>query len=147
VAVTSENYEKLKEFWMTMLHTLHPRLFGIEEGHPAEALAGFEATSPSLARKSLQTAIGDILEQTAHFSASTISNIDNQLTDRGLPTLSAVRLTFWKRIATMMERGRIRSEAEYHLLKNVADSMDEADKIRAWSMIDRFGIAGGDSFK
>jgi hypothetical protein len=139
--VSADDYEDLKLFWLTMLNTMNPNLLKLpEDQHPANVLLAIELQSPALARKALHSSLGDILEQTAYFSAETLSSVDAQCNERSIPTLSSVRIRFWKRVATIMKRGKLRTEHEYHLMRSLADALGEAERHRAWAMIDEFGV-------
>ena len=84
--------------------------------------------------------MGDLLEETQDLSVEVVRSADQQLAEAGLPTLTQVRLQFWKRIHAIMDRGRVRSELEYHLMKNVADGADEPQRAKAWAIIGAYEL-------
>lgn len=66
--------------------------------------------------------IGDLLEWTADLKAADIVALDAIAKASNAATLSEVRAKFWgKRIPQILQRGRIRNDAEYYFLKEVAD--------------------------
>ncbi|MBO9575112.1 MAG: hypothetical protein J7494_05200 [Sphingobium sp.] len=70
-------------------------------------------------------AIGDIMEISANLPAAEIARIDAHLAERNLPTLSRMRWRFLGRIRRIIERGSVRSETEYHALRNIVDDVDD----------------------
>lgn len=109
------------------------------EHHPIAVLAKMEAAAPKRAHQGLVMAINDCLEMSAHFTQADVKTADANLNQAGLPTLSALRLRFWKRIQSVLKRGRIRTEIEYYAIKNAAEiPQAEADRARLWALIEEF---------
>lgn len=79
--------------------------------------------------------IGDTLEETQHWGLERVQKTDAALEKEGLPTLSAVRLEFSKTIASIMKRGKVRSEAEYYALRNVVEAMPDEEQCKAWELL------------
>ncbi len=87
----------------------------------------------------LRTAVGDVLEMTAALNPSEQVEVDRQLADAGAPSLTAIRLRYSKRLAGIVERGVIRSEAEYHLVRNFAEvAAAEASGAVLWALLERY---------
>ena len=93
----------------------------------AATLAEMEARSPALAHRGLLMARNDLLEMTRDFGPDRVRAVDAALRDRDLPTLSAVRAATWKTIPKVLQRGRIRSEAEYYLVVERVNDVSEDD--------------------
>ena len=137
--VTADNYEALAAFFGWMIDNVWSMPSGLPpEAHPMNVLRAFEAKSPSLARKSLASSIGEMIEQSQDLSLTQIQTIDDALAAAGLPSLTAVKLDFSKKVSGILSRGRIRSEGEYHALRNVADGMTGDEQVKAWAMLDAF---------
>ena len=137
--VTADNYEALAAFFGWMIDNVWPVSSTLPpEHHPMNVLQGFAEKSPSLGRKSLALGIGDLVERSQDLSLSQIRSIDAALLTSGLPTLTAVTLEFSRKVCGILSRGRIRSEGEYHALRNVADGMTGDEQVKAWAMLDAF---------
>lgn len=141
--VSPEDYEALKTFFAIMIDeatTIRPDLPA--EHHPLFVLGETEAKSMARARYGLALAIGDLLEESQYFPAERVTRIDRRLAEAGAPTLTETRLRFSTKVAAIMKRGRVGSEREFYLLKNVADAMPEGEREAAWAMLDGFEAAG-----
>jgi hypothetical protein len=109
------------------------------EHHPIAVLNRMEAAAPKQARQGLTMAINDCLEMSAHFTSAEVKAADTDLSRTRLPTLSALRLRFWKRIRAVLKRGRIRTEVEYYAIKNAVEvPQAEADRARLWALLEDF---------
>jgi hypothetical protein len=78
--------------------------------------------------------VADIVEMTDRLAPSEVQTADADFARNNLPTLSAIRLRFWKPIRLATKRGHIRGEVEYYAVRNAAE-MTEDDEVRAalWS--------------
>jgi hypothetical protein len=116
-----EDYEKLKVFmgrfadWYWMRPDMPP------EVHPLFVLEGFEKTSLANAKKGLQTAINDMVEDTAGWAPEQVAAADAKFTAAGTFTLSEIRRRYSKKYLQILKRGVIRSETEYYLVKGIVD--------------------------
>jgi hypothetical protein len=136
--ITAEDYEPLKGFFGWMLANASPfPMPPTPELHPLAVLARFETQSRATARRGLEMAIGDLLELTTVDPAE-VHRIDDALRQNDLPTLSEVRARFWKRIRNVLKRGQVRSEAEYHALRNVVEAMPEKEAGRSLAILAEF---------
>ena len=136
VKVTAANYEPLKAFvgWVfEYTGALPPNL--PPEAHPIAVLEKFELESPATARRSLQMGLGDVFEITDRLGPDELTTIDAALRATNLPTLSEVRIDFSKKINRIMAKGCVRSEAEYHALRNVADGMNDNERAKDWDIL------------
>ena len=100
----------------------------------------FEGVDPTIPSNTplqgLRMAVGDMLEMTAPLSAREIAEIESLLAAAGAPSLAATRLRYSKRLNTILRRGRIRSDTEYHLVRNFAEGMDhQTDGKALWALI------------
>lgn len=137
--VTAENYAALKGFFGWMVDHVGELPSGLPvEAHPMAVLAEFERKSAAMARKSLQMGIGDTLERSELLDAHLVTEIDQALSAKNLPTLTTVRLEFSKKIESIMTRGRVRNEAEYYALRNVVEGMQAKRKAEAWLLLDDY---------
>jgi hypothetical protein len=110
-----------------------------KDNHPIAVLDRMVIESPAQARRGLAMAINDCLEMSARFSPAQVKAIDADLAQATLPTLSALRTRFWRRIRSAMDRGRIRGEVEYFAVKNaaeMAESGNERDQL--WALVEEF---------
>jgi hypothetical protein len=134
--LAAQDYEPLKAFFEWMWNRLLPNPDGLPpEAWPPAVLAGLESHSMSMARQGLGEVIGDIVEMTDRLSADEVRSFDAALAAEGLLTLSAVRARFARTIRGIMKRGAIRSENEYHALRNVVDSMPEDEREKGWRLL------------
>jgi hypothetical protein len=115
------DYEKLKLFVGKFFdwHEARPGLPA--EVHPLFVLASFEKTSPANAKKGLQMAVNDIVEDTTDWTPEQVALADTKLLAAGAPTLSEVRRRYSKKYLQILKRGVIRSETEYYLVKGIID--------------------------
>ena len=142
--IADEDYKAMKGFFAVMneeLMRLMPPLPLAPEDHPIAVLERYEKVSMSIARKGLGMAIGDMVEQFQDLPEDQVGKLDGRLKAAGLPTLSAVRARFSRKIAGIMKRGKLRSEAEYYALRNAVDMMPEAESGRAWELLGAFELA------
>jgi hypothetical protein len=139
VNIRADDYEALKAFFGWMVENVLVMPAGLPpEHHPIAALAHTEARSMAMARRGLRMAIGDLVEQTQDFPRDRVNQIDDALAASGLPTLSYVRARFWSKVASIMKRGRLRSEGEYYALRNFVDAMPASQSEEAWRLLADF---------
>ena len=139
-----EDYQALKGFlgYFVDRHMLADTAIRPED-HPLAVLASIEAAAPARARQGLRMAINDCLEMSAGFTPAEVKAADADLQSAGLPTLSALRLRFWKRIRSILKRRKIRTEVEYHAIRNAAEvPQAEADRARLAALIAEFETRG-----
>lgn len=108
--------------------TYFEREIATPELHLAESLA---ANLPPDAvrggRVGARLAVQDLLESSRFFTAAQVREADRRLEASGAETLSAVRRRIWRTIPKLLERGRIRTEAEYYLLIERLNDVDDPD--------------------
>lgn len=139
VEVTVDNYPELKQVFALVSSALVEIPQNLDpEDEPMAVMERFEERSPSMARKGLAMALGDLMEMSETLSAKQCEAIDAALAERSLPTWSELRIQFSGKIAATMRRGKIRSETEYYALRNVVESIDNPDQETAWSILDDY---------
>ncbi len=139
--VTTENYGAMKAFCLWFWEQQSSdwdKAALVPERRPKAILESFEQKSMAIAREGVRQAIGDIIEQTQDLSLQAVARLDALLLNAGLPTLTEVRAQFWGKIGGIMKRGKVRSETEYYALRNVVESMPEAEQSKAWSLLGEF---------
>lgn len=90
-------------------------------GQPSQFLETIEKTSVANAKKGLQMAINDIVEETANWTPDAVAAADMKFSGAGTFTLSKVRRSYSDKYVKILKRGAIRSETEYFLLKGILD--------------------------
>lgn len=95
------------------------------EHAPLAMLDDLAQKSPSKARKGLSMAIGDLIELTDSWPNEALAAADKELIEAGVPSLSAVRRRFSRSINAIVRRGQIKTEQEYHAVRNVVEAADE----------------------
>ena len=143
MTITAGNYEQLKGFSLWLTEQLHNETLARlnPESHPRSIIEQYEKHSMATARKSVQMIIGDLLEETELFTDRQIAICDEALLKQNFPTLTQVRAEFGRKVRSILRRGRIRNEGDYYALRNVADALPEAEREKAWAMIDLFMTA------
>ncbi len=118
-------YERMKAF----LSFYADRYFDLErlppEQRPIACLEVLEKMSRKKAVTGLRQAINDCVERSSRFNHTEVTNLDAELSTRGIITLSELRRRYSKGYAKIMKRGRINNDVEYYLLRNVLDDSTE----------------------
>jgi hypothetical protein len=113
--------------------------WGIAETHESHPLRALDVIHPpSLARKGLQMAINDIVEELAHAAPEHVARIDAHMAQRDAMTLSEARLRFSRDLRKIRKRGTIANENEYYLVRNAVDFADESERDALWSLLGDF---------
>jgi hypothetical protein len=137
VKITAVNYEQMRQ-WYAMVFEVDWDGRPLDpEHHPIKVLDEMAKRTPARARAGLAMAIGDIMEGNLPWRPERVAALDSELQDQGLPTFSAIQREFGKGIEAIMKRGRIRSEPEYHLVRNAAEvpGMPEED---LWKLLEDY---------
>jgi hypothetical protein len=87
----------------------------------------------------VRMAVRDVVEWSEDLRGEPLAQLDAQLLAQGLPTLSAMRSTTYRKAIEILARGKIRNEREWHVLNglitNTADltltatERDQADRL------------------
>lgn len=89
------------------------------EVHPLKFVREMAERAPTRALLGLKMAVADCIECSTHWHADQVKQADTALRDAGIVTLSEMRRRYWKLFSAIIERGRILSDQEYHLVKGV----------------------------
>jgi hypothetical protein len=87
--------------------------------HPLTMLDELERKAPKRALLGLKMAINDCVEMASDWQPSKVSQLDDALRLAGIITLSAVRHRYTKNVASILKRGKLRTEVEYYLVAGV----------------------------
>lgn len=79
--------------------------------------------------------IGDFIEDTSHYPANQVKQIDAEFSTAGLPTLSDMRLRFMRQIKRIVKRGSISREEEYYLIRNAVEGVADDEQPQLWQML------------
>lgn len=124
--ISADSYPTMRAWLATVAPYLFPDVSA--DADPVRALDRIAETSMPNARRGLSMAIGDIVDMTDSWPNREIMSLDAELATIGLPTLSAMRAQCSKAVRAILRRGRIKSEAEYYLIRNAADIDPERSK-------------------
>ena len=89
------------------------------EVHPLKFVHDMAERAPVRAHPGLKMAVADCIESSIHWHADRVKQADTALRDAGIVTLSEMRRRYSKQFSAIIERGRILSDQEYHLVKGV----------------------------
>jgi hypothetical protein len=74
----------------------------------------------------LRMAVSDVVEWSQALSEAQVAALDRQLADSGHPTLTAMRQSQYRKALEILDRGKVRNEAEWHVLNGyLADVADQ----------------------
>lgn len=114
------------------------------KSHLITVLDSIAVKSRANARKGLAMAINDCVEMIGDFSPAKVQTVDADFARNNLPTLSTIRLRFWKPIHLAMKRGHIRGEVEYYAVRNTAEMTDDdEERAKLFALIDEFERQAG----
>lgn len=120
-SLSDEDYRLLKVFldcyfdWYAPKHQTTPAMT------PSQFLQDVERASFANAKKGLQMAIDDYVEESANWQPDQVAIADTRFAAAGTFTLSEVRQRYSRKYLQILKRGSIRSETEYYLIKGVID--------------------------
>jgi hypothetical protein len=120
-SLSNDDYQSLKVFLDRHFEWYTPKYPTTPADTPSQFLARIEATSLANAKKGLQMAINDIVEDSADWTPEQIAAADARFSAAGTFTLSEVRQRYSKKYLQILKRGTIRSETEYYLVKGIID--------------------------
>jgi hypothetical protein len=114
----SSEYNELKVFLKAftvrfMPNNLPPAL------QPLAMLETMEKTAPARASAGLRMAINDCIEMSSHWPTPKVAALDAELKSQRVLTLSQVRRRYSAAYATLIKRGRIKNDVEYHLVQGI----------------------------
>lgn len=133
--LSAEAYEKLKTFMGLYVDWFFPKV-GKPENHPSIFIANLEKESMANARRGVQMAINDMVENSSGWTAGQVAEADARFAAQGTFTLSEIRRSYSKKYAQILKRGLIKSEAEYYLVKGVRDGCSDIDALESQQLED-----------
>ena len=89
----------------------------IQEGDPIKVLTNWEIKNKSLAKKGLKVGLNDFISQLKYLPQETRDEIDHDLVNQSLPSISELENLTTKTISKVMKRKRIASEEEFLIIK------------------------------
>ena len=93
--------------------------------HPSNCLVEIASLfGKSKALQGLKQAINDKLEETSIWDSDSVSRLDKKLREKGIISLSTLRTRYWSKYTSILKRGRIKNETEYHLIKGLECEFD-----------------------
>lgn len=119
--MTTDDYQLLKIFFDRHFDWYTPKYPTTPPGPPSQFLENIEKTSLANAKKGLQMAINDMVEDTSNWTPEAVAAADARFAAAGTFTLSEVRRRYSKKYLQILKRGVIRSETDYYLLKGIRD--------------------------
>lgn len=145
MSIAKEDYEVAKAWYWHFRRRVHPALRPAStQEDPAsleQEMSHFQESEkrwPAKMRQGLAMAIGDCLEDTAHVKLEALQVIDADFAAAGLPTLSDFRKKFWRHLPNALKRGRIRGDVEYYAVRNMVETLPEAEQKPVWGMLDEY---------
>ena len=111
------------DLWSTHVNKIDP-------GNPAHPTnVGREILAQygfSKALEGMRQAINDTLEDLPDLSPESIRELDAILQSGGVVTITELRRRCSSRYRTILKRGALRNETDYHLVKNILDDVDSS---------------------
>ncbi|WP_137940487.1 hypothetical protein [Chitinivorax sp. B] len=120
-STSNSDYQALKVFLDCYFEWYAPKYPTTPPGMPSRFLEQIEKKSLANAKKGLSMALNDIAEESADWPPDKIAIADAKFLAAGTFTLSEVRRRYLKKYIQILQRGVIRSEIEYYLLKGIRD--------------------------
>ena len=111
----------------------------------ASLFANLDPIRRSQSIRGLREAASDMVEWCQDLSPELVAELDQDLSDAGLPSLSAMRDHRYRSLIGILARRRIPSESDYRLLAGYIADVDDpalstADRDRAERMLSEFQI-------
>jgi hypothetical protein len=120
-ATSEPDYEGLKRFIGLFYAWYKAKPHHRPESHPLAALEELEKKSRSQAKRGLEMAINECIEDSSEWSPEAVAVADKRFLLNGSPTLSEIRVRYSRTYLEVLKRGRIRSLKEYYLVKGILD--------------------------
>ena len=145
MAPSSDDYAKLRSsFEFLSERYMVPLVPSLAAEHrPVAVLARQKQQSMALARRSLRTAINDLLEMLRDLSSEELAECDRALQARGGYTLSGLRQRYSRHYSRIIKRGEIRNDEEYYLAYGVVSDVSLPIPKAERELLDRLVTAYG----
>ena len=89
--------------------------------HPYNALmTGVQADGKAKHMTGLKQAVNDMLVMIEQLPDEAITMLDSKLAEIDAMTVAQARRNYWRKIATIRKRGKIKNDSEFYILKDVA---------------------------
>jgi hypothetical protein len=132
--VDAQNYELMRAWLACLVPETFPAESLSPTNDPVACLDRLAARSPAKARSGLAMAINDTIEATESWPVEKVEAIDQLLEREGLPGLTQMRHRFSKVIRSVIARGSIKNDVEYHALRNAAEVADDGQQA-LWTLL------------
>lgn len=119
--MSNDEYQTLKIFLDCHFSWYERKYPTTPPGSPSQFLEKIEESSLANAKKGLQMAINDIVEDTSDWTPQQVAEADAKFATAGTFTLTEVRRRYSKKYLRILKRGVIRSETEYYLVKGIVE--------------------------
>lgn len=134
IKITKENYQKYKAiyeiFWNHYSLFLPPDIWN--NASPIDFLNKLELKSPSLARRSLQSGIADLVFLAERLPRETLEAIDRDLQAKALPPFEMFKREVSDTPGKVLKRGKIKNLDEYYIIKeyecDMSNDLTEHDR-------------------
>jgi hypothetical protein len=118
-----------------------PKVFSADllncESDPVTVLDQISLKSLAKARSGLGMAVGDIVDFTSDWPETRIVQCNNELSHRGLPTLTQMQARFSKVVQRVVRRGLIKTDEEFYALRSAAEQPGQ-DEVDLWLLLDAY---------
>jgi hypothetical protein len=123
------DYLELKRFFEAFSRKYFPRNTLPANLQPLAALEALEKTGRTLAHRELRQMVCDCVEMSRSLPDDEVRRFDAELATRGIVGISVMRSRYSKEYRRILQRGEIRTEDEYRLVRAIADTVaDTASK-------------------
>lgn len=140
-ATTAQEYRTLKSFLYVFVELVAGRS-PPALGELALEMDDIERRAPKRTLAGMRMAVNDCIEMSSHLPADVVVAMDAVLTSVGVLTLSEARRTFSAKVASILRRDRIRSDAEYcivaALLADLSCGVSPEERQRLQAMAERY---------
>ena len=141
-SITNDEYQLLKKFLDIYFRLYMSKNLPSTQELPSDFLKQIEMKSLTNAKRGLQMAINDIVEETIDWPLKKIIEINERLSNAGTFTLSKLHLTYSNKCQKIINKGVIRNEVEYYLIKGVLDGalvkMGTTEAVQLQAMLDNY---------
>jgi len=139
--MSEDEYRELKDFLRFYSSHYMPTDSLPPDLRPIACLEALERKSPANAREGLRQAVNDIVEMTRRIAIAELAEIDAELRQNGIITLSGVRRRLSKDLARVLKNNEISNETEYYVVRGVVDDVldfDEDEREKMFKLIENF---------
>lgn len=119
--MSNSDYHLLKIFLDIFFERYIPKHPTTPDLKPSQFLEEIEKKSLSNAKKGAEMTVNDSIELTADWSPEEVAGADALFSQAGTLTLTEVRQRYSRKYLQVLQRGKIRSEVEYYLIRGVVD--------------------------